>query len=197
MGECLFLSIFGRDHEGLKVWKLQCGQPVSVGSPSWANDVLVVTGPPDMFEVTQSISLRITAFHERGTFLGAPGGFYRYEVKTPRNWRWQQITMFRLPSPKPIPSDHLHRVTNNCVYFSHGRVFGVTTDGGVRWSLRGGDNPAIFSGQPDLYADIESLSIDRDGTGAMTLAHFDRQSWKALPSHSLVTADFGLTWRVQ
>jgi len=65
------------------------------------------------FEESQFV-LRITAFHQRGALLAAPGGFYRYEVKTASDWRWRRITMFRLPTPEPIPEDHLRRINDSC-----------------------------------------------------------------------------------
>ncbi len=147
------------------------------------------------FEESQ-FALRITAFHERGTFLGAPGGFYRYEVKTRSDCWWRTIIMFRLPSPEPIPSDHFRRVTNTCAYFFHENIFGLTRDAGASWSFRGGlDNPPIVGGQP--YARLESVLIEPDGTGVMHLSTVDPIQWKYLPSHALVTSDFGLTWRQQ
>lgn len=147
------------------------------------------------FEESQ-FALRITAFHERGTLMGAPGGFYRYEVKTTSDWGWRRIIMFRLSSPEPIPSDHFRRVTDTCACFFHENIFGLTTDAGASWSFRGGlDNPSIVGGQP--YAHIESVLIDPDGTGVMYLPKVDPLQGKYLPSHALVTSDFGLTWREQ
>ena len=146
------------------------------------------------FEESQ-FALRITAFHQRGAFLGAPGGFYRYEVKTASHWRWRRIIMFRLPTPEPIPDDHLRRITDSCAYFFHGCVFGVTTDGGTSWSIKGGfDNPPIFNRQTDPNADIETVSIGQDGVGVMRLSNYDSKQWKPLPSHNLVSPDFGQTW---
>ena len=142
-------------------------------------------------------TLRITAFHERGTFMGmgAPGGFYLYEVKTRSDWRWRTITMFQLGVPEPIPDDHLQRVSDSNAYFFHGCVFGVTKDGGKSWSIKGGfDNPPIFSGQPDVNAYIEMVSIGQDGVGMMQLFNYDSLRWKPLPSLKLVTSDFGQTW---
>ena len=142
-----------------------------------------------------SFALRITAFHERGTFLGAPGGFYRYEAKTGSDYWWRKIAMFRLPVPDPIPNGHFQSVTNSFAYFYHGHVFGVTTDGGTTWSIKGGDNGPIFSGHAFPYADIEMVTIGRDGTGLMRLSDYDPTLLKLLPSHNLSTIDFGKTWK--
>lgn len=140
-------------------------------------------------------ALRVTAFHQRGAAMAAPGGFYRYEVKTASDWRWHKLTMFRLPTPQPIPDDHLLQITDSCACFYHGHIFGVTKDAGTTWSIRGGsDNPPIFSTQSDLYADIETVSIGPDGVGMMRLSNYDHKAWKRLPSHQLVTSDFGHTW---
>jgi len=147
------------------------------------------------FEESQFV-LRITAFHQRGAIMGAPGGFYRYEVKTASDWRWRRIVMFRLPTPEAIPDDHLRRISDSSAYFCHGCIFGVTTDEGTTWSIKGGiDNPAIFSRQTDLNAEIETVAIGPNGVGMMRLSNFDYTKWKQLPSHNLVTSDFGRTWR--
>ena len=142
-------------------------------------------------------TLRVSAFNERGAVLAAAGGFYRYEVKTASDWRWRKLAMFRLSTPEPIPDDRLLRVTDSCAYFFHGHVFGVTTDGGTTWSIKGGDHSAIFSGQSDLHADIETVVIGSDGHGMMRLSNYDHKMWKTLPSYNLVTADFGQTWSEQ
>jgi hypothetical protein len=138
--------------------------------------------------------LRITAFHERGTIMAAPGAFYRYEVKTASDRRWRGIAMFRLQKEK-IPDDHLRRVTDSCAYFFHGCIFGITTDGGTSWSIKGGtDHPPIFPTQTDPYATIESVTISPDGVGTMQVSKFDYVQWKQLPSQKLVTVDVGQTW---
>ena len=46
--------------------------------------------------------------------------------------------MFRYSSPEPIPSDHLRRITDSCAYFFYEHIFGVTTNGGTSWSIKGG-----------------------------------------------------------
>jgi len=141
-----------------------------------------------------SFALRITAFHERGAFLYAPRGYYRYEVKTGSDYWWRKIAMFQLPVPDPIPKGHFQSVTDSLAYFYHGHIFGVTTDGGTTWSIKGGKNGPIFSGHafPDAaYADIEMVTIGPDGAGVMRLSNFD----KSLPSYTLSTIDFGKTWK--
>jgi hypothetical protein len=142
-----------------------------------------------------SFALRITAFNERGTFLGAPGGFYRYEVKTQADYWWRKIAMFRLSAPEPIPKGHFQSVTDSFAYFHHRYIFGVTTDGGTTWSIKGGDNEPIFSGHAFPYADIEMVTIGRDGTGLMRLSDYHPTLLKPLPSHNLSTIDFGKTWK--
>ena len=149
------------------------------------------------FEESQFV-LRITAFHQRGALLAAPGGFYRYEVKTASDWRWRRITMFRLPTPEPIPEDHLRRINDSCTYFLHGCVFGVTTDEGRSWSIKGGiENSPIFTRQTDPSANIESVSIGPGGVGMMQLFNYDHKLWKWFPSHNLVSSDFGQPWSEQ
>ncbi|OHB82194.1 MAG: hypothetical protein A2W31_16155 [Planctomycetes bacterium RBG_16_64_10] len=140
-------------------------------------------------------AIRITAFHERGAVFAASGGFYRYEVKTGSDYWWRKIAMFRLPVPDPIPKGHFQTVTDSFGYFYHGHVFGVTTDGGTTWSIKGGDNGPIFSGHAFPYAYIEMVTIGRDGTGVMRLSDYDPTILKSLPSHNLSTIDFGQTWK--
>ena len=140
-------------------------------------------------------ALRITAYHERGTFMGAPGGFYRYEVKTASDRQWRTINMFRLPKPEPIPDDHLQHVTDSMAYFFHGCIFGTTKDGGKSWSIKGGsENPPILSGLSHINDYIETVSIGQDGVGMMQLYDYDPARGTPLPSIKLVTYDFGQTW---
>lgn len=154
------------------------------------------------FEEAQ-FTLRVTAFNERGSSIGmgAPGGYYRYEVKGASDWWWRRILMFRLPSPEPIPEDQFRCVTNTCAYFFHDNFFGLTMDAGASWSFRGGpDDPSIVDEKPVVhgfsrYACIDSVLIDPDGTGVMQVTEIDSDR-NYLPS-SLVTSDFGLTWREQ
>lgn len=142
-----------------------------------------------------SFALRITAFHERGAVLAASGAFYRYEVKTASDYWWRKIAMFRLPRPEPIPNGHFQTVTDSFAYFYHGHVFGVTTDAGTTWSIKGGDHEPIFSGHAFPYADIEMVKIGPNGTGVMRLSDYDPTLLKSLPSHHLATSDFGQTWK--
>jgi hypothetical protein len=141
-------------------------------------------------------ALRVTAFHQRGAVFAAPGCFYRYEVKTASDWWWRRITMFQLPIPRPIPTGHLRRVTNSCAYFFQDNLFGVTTDGGKTWAIKGGGESLLFSGQPDryLYGDIETVSIGPGGVGVMRVSLYDYGRRQQLPVQTLVTSDLGLTW---
>ncbi|NQT17880.1 MAG: hypothetical protein HQ582_34320 [Planctomycetes bacterium] len=126
--------------------------------------------------------------------MGAPGGFYRYEVKTPSDWRWRRVLMFRLPTPEPIPGDQFRRVTDTYAYFFHDNIFGLTTDAGATWSFQGShDHPSIVARQP--LAHIESAVINPDGTGVMHLCKVDPLEWEYLPSQALATSDFGRTWK--
>jgi hypothetical protein len=144
---------------------------------------------------TSSFTLRITAFRERGAIFAASGGYYRYEVKTESDYWWRKIALFRLPTPDPVPNGQFQLVTDSFAYFHHGHIFGVTTDGGTTWSIKGGDNGPIFSGHTFPYADIETVTIDQDGTGVMCLSDYDPLKLTALPSHNLSTIDFGETWK--
>lgn len=143
---------------------------------------------------------RITAFRERGAFLGAPGGYYRYEVKKARDWRWREILMYRVAAPDPIPPNPFRHVTESCAYFFQDDLFAITRDGGSSWTFRGGagaglNYPQFSAQQLDSRACIESLTINEDGTGAVQLRNYDYVKMKPLPSQRFETSDFGISWQ--
>ncbi len=145
------------------------------------------------FEMS-TCDLRITANHQRGTFLGAPGGFYKYEVKAKSDAGWKQIAIFRLSRPDRIPRNQVHQVSDNIIYFFQDYVFGVTTNG-VSWSLSGGGFQPISSDLSDEFALIETVSIDPSGIGFMRLSSWAPDSDGEPQSIVLDTTDGGLTWK--
>ena len=99
-----------------------------------------------------------------------------------------------------IPRDQFRRLNDSCAYFYHEDLFGITRDGGVTWSFRGGAGgglsyPPFSPQQVDPYVYIESLTIDSDGTGTLQLRNFDYVKRKPLPSQNFETSDFGMTWQ--
>lgn len=139
-----------------------------------------------------SFDYRITAFHERGMMLAAPGAFYRYEVKRTSNSNWRIIATFRGSSPDPIANYCLTQVTDACAFFYHEQVYGLTVDGGETWSIKGGpDYPPIVSGRTDIIH-IESVEISAEGDGEMRASIYENEEW--VPYQGFVTADFGQTW---
>lgn len=140
-------------------------------------------------------SFKVTAFHQRGAVMAAPGGFYRCEVKTDSDWWWRKIVVYRYAVPEPIPDNRLRRVTDTCAYFFHGDTFGVTTDGGRNWSVKSPPEfPPILSGQS---LQIESVSIEPHGTGVMVVMLFDDLKREWTSGHTLETSDFGQNWAEQ
>lgn len=131
--------------------------------------------------------------------FAAPGGYYRYEVKTASDWRWRKILMYRLPTPSPIPRKQFRRLGDACAYFFVEDLFGITRDGGLTWSFRGGSSggfsylPFSFQ-QLDPRARIESLTINKDGTGTIRLLNYDYAKMKSLAGQDFETVDFGATW---
>lgn len=143
--------------------------------------------------------VRITAFDARGGFMADPGAFYRYEVKRPGDWWWQEIVMTQFAT-EPIPRDQFRRLNDLCAYFYQNDLFAITRDGGVTWSLRGGASggfsyPAFSPQQVGSGAYIESLTIESDGTGSLQLQNYDYVKLKPLPSQNFETSDFGMTWQ--
>lgn len=139
-----------------------------------------------------SFDCRVAAFHERGRGLAAPGAFYRYEVKAASDDYWRRIATFRGSSPEPITNHFMTQVTNECAYFYHEHVFGVTVDSGETWSIKGGpDYPPVVNGLANPIH-IETVAIYSDGVGEMKLSVHENQSW--IPDQVFVTSDFGQTW---
>jgi hypothetical protein len=131
--------------------------------------------------------------------FAAPGAYYRYEVKTASDWRWRKIIMYRLPTPSPIPRNQFRRLGDACAYFFVEDLFGITRDGGSTWLFRGGfiggvSYPPFSVQQLDPWARIESLTINKDGTGTIRLLNYDYAKMKSFPDQDFETVDFGATW---
>lgn len=129
--------------------------------------------------------------------LCPPGACYQYEVKTRSGWSWKTIVMFRFSAPDPIPKDQIEQVTDSSAFFYHEHVYGVTTDFGESWTIKGAEDapPICTSLNFGTTIRIDHVSIDSDGTGVMQLTQF--QHLEEMTRHTLTTSDFGNEWEVK
>ena len=138
------------------------------------------------------IELRVRAGREGGLGQNAPGGIYHYETRSAATAPWQSITVFRYSEPNSIPRGQIRFVNDSCVYFFHEFVFGVSTDGGLSWTIRGEPEKSLNTLHQWAFPRIESVSINEDGTGVMRVSPY---RWQTLASTELTTDDFGKTWK--
>ena len=147
----------------------------------------------DEYQVSSgSLQLRAHASREGGIGLNAPGGIYRYEYRPDPQSAWTLITEFRYRTPEPIPRGQIRFVNDQCAYFFHEFVFGVTTDGGRSWTIRGKPGRSFDTLHLWAFPRIDSVTIDEGGNGVM---HVSPYEWQTLNSNELTTNDFGRTWK--
>ena len=142
------------------------------------------------WESTDSpFKIRINMHIERGGFMPALGGaYYVFQSAQLGSDEWREIMTFRHDDPNPIPADQVRFVNDKIAYVYMGWMYAVTTDSGISWN--------IWDGQKSLgnikccpYGFIQSVRMEPDGTGKMTLdSHAEPDTTK------LTTRDFGQHW---
>ena len=122
---------------------------------------------------------------------GPSDSYYFFEVKSSGSDEWREVMTYRHHDPLNLRPQWLRAVGERVAYvyiFDH---FAVTTDGGRTWT-----EWSVAKNLPDYRrAEIESVKLDENGRGLMTLKRTPPTSGAAAPlARELVTGDFGRTW---
>jgi len=139
----------------------------------------------DHWETTDgNIDIRVKAYAEDG-WGPVLGAYYVFESSRHGSGNWQEIMTFRHDDPLPIPRDQIRFVNDRTAFVFMGWMYGVTTDGGMNWS--------VWSAQEHYpqynYALIESVQLESTGHGIMRL---DTSRSNKIPD--LITRDYGRHW---
>jgi len=133
------------------------------------------------FETREAASklfrIRVTAYKElNGGIL--PGAYYVLTTNARNSIVWKEILTVRDDDPRPIPTDSVRVVDSQTGFFWMNTSYAVTRDAGDTW--------AVWDTEKELLErrHIKQVSIERDGTGKMTL--YGKEVL------SIVTTDYGV-----
>ena len=135
--------------------------------------------------------VRITAYNEKGGWVGLPHTYYVFESSPADLDRWREFMMLRHDDQIGIPKEQVRLVNDKLGYVFMGWMFNVTTDGGNTWSVWDNTREIADWNWSD-YGRIVDVKIERDGTGTMMLKPTDRSR----NGRILTTEDFGRHWAI-
>ncbi|HEX5874163.1 MAG TPA: hypothetical protein VFY60_05895 [Pyrinomonadaceae bacterium] len=143
----------------------------------------------------KSFRIRIAAYKERGVSL--PGVYFSFQSATIQSEKWQDLLTVKGDEPVAIRPEQLGFVNNHIGYGFIGSHYIVTTNGGANWSIWDGENHLPRGAKRQEYnlsPYIESIELQTDGTGFMTLYPYYKDRARG---PRLVTADYGLNWSLK
>ena len=134
-----------------------------------------------------SFSVKVTAVRER-RFFGQllAGASYIFEVKNKAEQGWRRFMVVNHDDPIPIDKNSIVLVNESIGYVFMVKIFAVTTDGGLTWSIWNINK--VNDLKDDLSCRIQTIKIVENGTGSL-----DIKCSKA--ERVLSTNDYGVTWK--
>jgi hypothetical protein len=147
----------------------------------------------EAWETTNNtFKISVSAYaEEKGGFVG--GAYYVFRSAAGDSNNWHEIMTVRHDDPVAIPRQQVRFVNNKIGYLFMGWQYGVTTDGGLTWS--------VWNAEKDLpgwqccnYKLIQDIRIAPDGNGTMRLNPIPQRAGEV---PELRTKDYGRHWSVE